>query len=33
MSVAPTYLYRVSAKLEEEGKIARDGQRGFAPTS
>ena len=33
MSVAPAYLYRVSAKLEEEGKIASDGQRGFVPTT
>jgi len=29
MSVQPNYLYRVSAKLEGEGSIARDGERGF----
>jgi len=29
MSVQPSYLYRVSAKLAEEGKIASDGQRRF----
>ena len=33
MSVQPNYLYRVSARLEQEGKIARDGERGFVPAT
>ena len=33
MSVAPTSLYRVSARLEQEGKIAREGKRGFVPAT
>ena len=33
MSVQPNYLYRVSARLEQEGKIAREGKRGFVPAT
>jgi len=33
MSVQPTSLYRVSARLEQEGRIAREGKRGFVPAT